>query len=189
VVRDGDLKARAEQLLEGSDNAFVVGAPPVLRELLDLVSGLFILHSCDNRPCVNPAHLRAGTPKDNAHDAMVRDRVLFGERNESAKLTEAQVLEMRELRQAGWKSPKLAKRFGVAQGIVLQICKGNLWRRSAGPLQPLVTPPKPPVTEKACTACGVVKPLAGFHSGRNACRKCRNAMRTNLAAKAKAEGR
>lgn len=35
--------------------------------------GMYILHHCDNRCCVNPQHLYAGTAKDNARD-MVRRR-------------------------------------------------------------------------------------------------------------------
>jgi len=37
--------------------------------------GLMILHSCDNRPCCNPDHLRAGTAKENREDAISRGRV------------------------------------------------------------------------------------------------------------------
>lgn len=36
---------------------------------------LYALHSCDNPPCINPHHLRWGTKRDNAEDAMARGRV------------------------------------------------------------------------------------------------------------------
>lgn len=36
--------------------------------------GMLILHSCDNPPCVNPAHLRVGTSADNAADREARGR-------------------------------------------------------------------------------------------------------------------
>lgn len=34
----------------------------------------FIRHTCDNPPCVNPAHLKCGTPWQNSQDAVQRNR-------------------------------------------------------------------------------------------------------------------
>ena len=56
----------------------------------DIPDDLWVLHSCDVRKCVNPAHLRIGTGFDNAADRETRNRGnhAFGDDNGSRKRPE-----------------------------------------------------------------------------------------------------
>lgn len=42
--------------------------------------GLFVLHSCDNPPCINPDHLSVGTNKDNILQCIERGRHFWTEK-------------------------------------------------------------------------------------------------------------
>lgn len=53
--------------------------------------GKKVLHSCDNKRCVNPAHLFAGTSRDNTHDMMAKGRDRFWGRRSLRHLHEEEV--------------------------------------------------------------------------------------------------
>ena len=79
------------------------------------VPTLWVLHSCDNRRCINPNHLREGTHQDNTDDMIERQRQAFGERHGNAILLNEQVRNMR----ASSKSHKeIAAELGVPYGVV-----------------------------------------------------------------------
>lgn len=88
--------------------------------------GLYVLHSCDNRCCQNPAHLRVGTQFDNMRDMRERNREndVRGEASGMSKLTEAQVREMRET--SGTRADK-ARRYGVTWQTVDAVLKRETW--------------------------------------------------------------
>jgi hypothetical protein len=89
--------------------------------------GRLVLHSCDNRRCINPAHLRLGNHSDNNLDAYKRRRRpdISGERNGNAKLTTEQAAAIKSdtRRQAD-----IAQEFGVSTSLVSAIKKGTAWR-------------------------------------------------------------
>jgi hypothetical protein len=59
-------------------------------------------HDCDNPPCCNPTHVYYGTRRQNVADMYARGRArVVGSANPRARLTEADVVEMREAFAAG----------------------------------------------------------------------------------------
>lgn len=95
---------------------------------------LFVCHSCDNRPCCNPAHLWLGTQADNAADMAAKGRstkgrpsVQSGECHWQAKLTPADVEQIAAGLGRGVKGIDLARRFGVSKHTVSSIARGKHW--------------------------------------------------------------
>ncbi len=95
-------------------------------------AGFVVRHTCDNKSCVNPHHLLAGTRLDNARDAVERGRYRRGSRNGRAKLTESQVEEIRRGWAAGETQVAMARRFGVSRSAIQFILNGQNWAGIGG---------------------------------------------------------
>lgn len=107
-------------------------------------SGMCVCHRCDNPPCVEPTHLFLGSNAENTADRHAKGRDARGlgngaytrpdqirrhELNGRAKLTNAQVIELRRRYAAGSVTQKsLAEEFGVCQATVSYALNEQCWK-------------------------------------------------------------
>lgn len=90
--------------------------------------GLFVMHACDNKICVNLDHLELGTHNDNMAASAERARHRQGERHPRAKVTATQVSEIRERYAAGEPRAQLAREYGISGTQVTHIATRSAWR-------------------------------------------------------------
>lgn len=136
----------------GYGNIYVNGGKMLAHRLSWVIAngsipeGLWVLHTCHNRACVNPTHLYVGTAKDNTRDAIVRGTQYKhqfpkgqthnkghtrsrGELNSQAKLTELEVREIRSLYSTGnYTQTELGRRYGVTPPQISHIVNLKTWQ-------------------------------------------------------------
>lgn len=87
-----------------------------------------VCHHCDNPPCIRPDHLFLGTVYDNNHDKEKKNRQVRGESNGMRKLSDIEILEIRELYSAGKHTQKdLGEIFGVSPSAISRIVGNKRW--------------------------------------------------------------
>jgi hypothetical protein len=79
---------------------------------------LEIKHKCDFSSCWNPAHLLQGTHDSNIYEAVSRGRILKGEQHPRAKLSDAQISEIRRLLDTGIARATVARLFNISWNYV-----------------------------------------------------------------------
>lgn len=90
-------------------------------------TGKLVCHTCDNKSCVNPAHLYAGSASDNIRDRMVRQGMNRGEHLAWSKITENDVREIRRLFPIVGRAA-LAKMFRLSPQHVSKVARRLEWR-------------------------------------------------------------
>jgi len=99
------------------------------------IEGQVVRHRCNNRSCCNPSHLTEGDHSDNMKDAAdvgtLSDRpqnFKRGEENPGAKLTEADVAEIRlRLEDREETFQEIGDAYGVSKATIHQIKSGKTW--------------------------------------------------------------
>ena len=91
--------------------------------------GAQINHKCNNRRCVNPSHLYAGTAADNTADAVKARtaKIRRGAENNTSKLTAEQVLGIREELAGGASTRALGRKYGVSNMAISMINTRKNW--------------------------------------------------------------
>lgn len=114
--------------------------------------GRSVCHRCDNPACINPEHLWLGSHAENMEDMKVKGRsspppihsgedhwrhkypekIQRGEDQANAKLTDAQVIQMRRDYLAGMKPADIAAANGVSGKSIQDVTLGRSWKHLLG---------------------------------------------------------
>ena len=115
VIRHGGAFSRAYRLV------YHLFRGPIPR-------GMSVLHTCDNRLCVNPAHLWLGTQADNMRDMAAKGRSSRGMSHARAKLTDDLV---RLIRSGKHSVAELEVITGLKKSALYSVRSGQTWRHIA----------------------------------------------------------
>lgn len=90
--------------------------------------GLCVMHTCDNRSCINPSHLKTGSQQENIDDMIKKNRHTKREQKPNSKLTSFKVIEIRKLfNTKKYTHEAIAKRYGVTRPLITDIVNNKRW--------------------------------------------------------------
>lgn len=94
-----------------------------------IAGDLCVCHRCDNKPCINPAHLFLGTTQENTADKVAKGRQQHSEDHPKAKLSRDAVAEI--LAAPPRSGRRLAQKYGVTPAAICSVRKRKNWKHYA----------------------------------------------------------
>lgn len=95
----------------------------------EIPDGLCVLHKCDHPSCVRPSHLFLGTTQDNIADKISKKRHIAGERVPTHKLTESEVMIIRQRYiEGGITYQQLADEYNVRGSTICLLIRNKTWK-------------------------------------------------------------
>jgi len=87
----------------------------------------FLMHSCDNRLCCNPAHLKPATIKDNNNDCQKKGRrnLITGENHHRAVFTNLEAAEIFDLTKQGLSARQIAEKLNKNRDSIKSLLYRN----------------------------------------------------------------
>jgi hypothetical protein len=117
-----DVRSGARRTVRAHRLSFETNCGPI-------PDGLHVLHRCDNRKCVNPAHLYCGTNSDNIRDRVARHRSArnVGQLNGRSKITANIASDIRARAASGESRASIARSIGVSKAQITRIVNNKQW--------------------------------------------------------------
>lgn len=132
IIRDGRLRITPRR--DGKTYSVAIHRLVLSAFVGQCPDGMQACHYDDN--CTNNrlVNLRWDTLEANLADQARNGKVLMGESNGHSRLTEKQIVEIRERYASGEKSRDLALEFGVIRTHITDITGGRTWKHVGGPI-------------------------------------------------------
>lgn len=117
--------------VKASRAAWMLYKGPIPDDVWHVYGTYQVLHTCDNKRCVRPAHLFLGTQRENIQDHIRKHGhpnkgiVAVGEAHPCAKVN-ADIV--REIRQKKASQAVLGRTFGISRGTVGEIQRREIWK-------------------------------------------------------------
>lgn len=116
------------QIGYGNTMIYAHRASWIIHNKQNIPEDLCVCHKCDNPICVNPDHLFLGTSIENTIDRITKGRTAKHEKHSQSKLSELDVLKIKQMLNEGISQGTIAFNFKVCRQTISLIKLNKIWK-------------------------------------------------------------